>query len=64
MRANGVVVPPPLLDLNPRLGPTPKPCHRQTLVSKFAIKTLVQTVLLWLAWLNQRPIQMISEPPI
>jgi hypothetical protein len=57
MRANGVVVPPPFLDHNPRLSSTPEPFYRQALVSQFAIKTLVQTVLPWLAWLNQRQIQ-------
>jgi hypothetical protein len=53
MRANGVVVPPPFLNHNPRLGPTPEPFHRQTFVTKFAVKTLVQTVLPWLPGLNQ-----------
>ena len=38
MRANGVVVPPPFLYHDPRLGPTPEPFHRQTFVAKFALK--------------------------
>ena len=63
MRANGVVVTPPFFDHDPRLGPTPEPFHRQTFVAKFAVKTLVQTVLPWLARFNQRQIQRLSSRP-
>ena|GEM_PF-3952387 len=50
-------MPPPFIDHNLRLSPTPEPFSRQALVSQFAIKTLVQTVLPWLARLNQRQVQ-------
>jgi len=63
MRPNGIVVPPPFLDHNPCLGPTPESFHRQALVSKFAIKTLVQTVLPWLTRFNQRQLQRFPGCP-
>lgn len=56
-------MPPPFLDHNPRLGSTPEPSHRQTFVAKFAVKTLVQTVLPGLARLNQRQIQRVPSRP-
>jgi len=54
VRANGVVVPPPLFDHDRRVGPIAKPLQTQTFIAELAVERFVGAILPRLARIIQR----------
>ena len=59
MRAHLVVMPPPALDHDLRLGPRPEPLQAQALVAELAVEALRRAILPGLAGIDQRRVDAL-----
>src|SRR5512142_1576398 len=60
----GVVMLPPLLDDDLRLGACAKPFHAQALVAELAVEAFVAAILPRLAWIDQRGVDAGFVQPL
>ena len=56
-------MPPPTLDHHLRLCPGTEPFQAEAFVTEFAVKALADAVLPWLAWIDQRDVDLLCDDP-